>query len=191
MSSYTNRKFEADPEYYEKKYSEEDQKELAKEFQKEYIPSGLLHYYMDSYNQYKASKWIGDGNETKKLGREPTDDERRKAILKAIDKARKCRHIEEFLQQKTATTKEFNKWNKDHTEKQMVVDKTICDILSGISKKKKTSKKTKYEKHIEELEKQEKEEEQQDSLKITIKADKPKKTTEAEKTKEENKPKKE
>lgn len=182
MSSYTN-KFTADPEYYEKKFCEEDPIELAKEFQKDYIPTGLLNNFMENYNQYKANKWIGEGNETKRLGREPTEEERRKAMLKAIDKARKMRHIEEFLSQKTATTKEFNKWNKTHTEQQMVVDKTIVDILSGISKKKKTTKKSKYEKQLEQLEKEEKEE-----LKITI-VDKPKKTKESEKKKEEAKPK--
>lgn len=188
MSGYTNNKFEADPEYYEKKFCEEDPQELAKEFQREYIPSGLLHTYMEHYNGYKASKWIGEGNETKRLGREPNDDERRKAMLKAIDKSRKLRHIEEFLQQKTATTSEFNKWNKTHTEKQMVVDKSIVDILSGISKKKKATKKTKYEKHMEQLEKQEQQEEE--SLKVTIKTDKPKKVSETDKKKEETKPKK-
>lgn len=184
MSSYTN-KFSADPEYYEKKYSEEDPTELAKEFQKDYIPSGLLNNFMENYNQYRANKWIGDGNETKRLGRTPTDEERRKAMLKAIDKARKMRHIEEFLKQKTATTTEFNKWNKTHTEQQMVVDKSIIDILSGIAKKKKSTKKIKYEKQIEQAEKEEQEE-----LKISIKTDKPKKTTESEKKKEEAKPKK-
>ena len=184
MSSYTN-KFTADPEYYEKKFSEEDPAELAKEFQRDYIPSGLLNNFMENYNQYKANKWIGDGNETKRLGRAPTDEERRKAMLKAIDKARKLKHIEEFLKQKTATTPEFNKWNKTHTEQQMVVDKSIIDILSGIAKKKKSTKKTKYEKQVEQLENEEKEE-----LKVTIKTDKPKKTKEEEKKKEEAKPKK-
>lgn len=188
MSGYTKSKFEADPEYYEKKYCEEDPAELAKEFQKDYIPSGLLNNFMENYNQYKANKWIGDGNETKRLGRAPTDEERRKAMLKAIDKARKMKHIEEFLRQKTATTTEFNKWNKTHTEEQMVVDKSIIDILNGISKKKKTAKKTKYEKHMEQLEKQEQQEEE--SLKISIKTDKPKKTSETDKKKEEAKPKK-
>lgn len=183
MSSYTN-KFSADPEYYEKKYSEEDPAELAKEFQKDYIPSGLLFNFMQNYNQYKANKWIGDGNQTKTLGREPNDEERRKAMLKAIDKARKMKHIEEFLRQKTATTSEFNKWNKTHTEQQMVVDKSIIDILSGIAKKKKSTKKTKYEKQIEQAEKEEQEE-----LKISIKTDKPKKVKEIEKKKEEAKPK--
>lgn len=184
MSSYTN-KFTADPEYYEKKYSEEDPAELAKEFQKDYIPSGLLNNFIENYNQYKASKWIGDGNQTKRLGREPTEEERRKAMLKAIDKARKMKHIEEFLKQKTATTTEFNKWTKTHSEEQMIVDKSIVDILSGIAKKKKSAKKTKYEKQLDQLEKEEKEE-----LKITIKTDKPKKTKEEEKKKEEAKPKK-
>lgn len=187
MSGYTNNKFEADPEYYEKKFCEEDPAELAKEFQREYIPSGLLHTYMQYFNNYKASKWVGDGNETKRLGREPSDEERRKAMLKAIDNSRKLRHIEEFLQQKTASTSEFNKWNKTHTEKQMVVDKSIIDILSGMSKKKKATKKTKYEKHMDQLEKEEQEEE---SLKVTIKSDKPKKVLETDKKKEEAKPKK-
>ena len=71
--------------------------QLAADFKEEYKPNRLMKNILNWYEWYKGSMYIANGNELKSKGREPTNEERKNAILRSIELKNNLVDVERYF----------------------------------------------------------------------------------------------
>lgn len=107
--------------------------QLAADFANEYKPNRLMKNILNWYEWYKGNMYIANGNELKSKGREPTDEERRNAILRSIELKNNLIDVEKYFNENKINMFNFNTYtrnNKQETKKRTNDLKDLMSILN-------------------------------------------------------------
>ena len=111
-------------------YEDLTPEQLASDFKDEYKPNRLMKSILNWYEWYKGSMYIANGNVLKSKDRQPTDEERKNAILRSIELKNNLIDVEKYFNQNKINLFNFNTFKRNDNQEIKKRNDDLKDLLS-------------------------------------------------------------